>query len=241
MLIGGTVVIGATILVIIKIFPGEGTGVQISDTTQDMSIVKIDIAPQATESPSTAPIDSMAKKDTNAPGESQIVITHPQYGFDPSDTKELVKNSDNVFVGTVLKKIGEKQLGEFSYPIFSVQVVSNIKGEAVGSVKIVQSDVGYRGGKTYISEGDVSTSGKMNSGDILLTIGATYVFSALYVKNDVQYGISAAPYDRALITTTSGLSGSQLGELALQNQRVKEFSRAATELGQSYKFQESFQ
>ena len=70
----------------------------------------------------------------------------PMYAFDVGNTDLLVANSTNVFVGKVIKKTGNKSItGSVPFTQFSVEVISNIKGD-IGGVVTVNQIGGYRNG-----------------------------------------------------------------------------------------------
>jgi len=205
------------------------------DNTSGLATAIMSTTVQATVAPNT-PSAIMGPKDSGDTS-VQVIIMHPQYAFKPSDTKQLVKNTDSIFIGKVVKQTGEKQIGGFSYPVFSVQVIESVKGDAFGTVDVVQADVRYRDKKVYVSEGDISISGEMNLDKILLKQGSAYIFTALYVKDDHQYGISIAPYDRTLITNISTSSESQIKTEAGRNPRIKELRSVVKHLGVGDKVQ----
>ena len=152
-----------------------------------------------------------------------VMPVHAQYAFDPDDIGMLVKNSDNIFVGKVIKKVGEEEVGTLISPVFEVRVLSNIKGDAEDVIRLRQSDVGFRGNTMFVMSGDISypitgTDGK----GFLLQADSTYVFMTRFSSSKNLYGISMPAHDRKLITTDAALDDLQLVDRADGDSLVKE-------------------
>ena len=110
--------------------------------------------------------------------------------FDPSDIKQLVANSDDVFTAAVDRRLSDIKIGSMCYPVFDILSVSPIKGKAYAGV-VIQEDVGQ-------------------NGDALLQIGTTYIFSTKAIPGTGEYVISFPPYDRVQVTGPVS-SNSQVG------------------------------
>ncbi len=184
---------------------------------------------------------SVNNNASNFPNSSDeaVIITHPQFGFDPSDVKQLINASDRVFVGTVLSQVGTKTVGEYSYPEFAVKIIAPIKKDIVGPVTVVQTDVAYKNGKTYISDGDVTSISAVDVGSVLLHPGFTYAFS-VKEASPTDFGISAPPYDRVLLATST-MSVASTWNFVKETSGYNALRSAAAEIGQLYQFKESTQ
>ena len=160
----------------------------------------------------------------------KTVTTSAIYPFDIANTKALVANSHNVFVGRVVKQIGtEIEYGGLPLTKFSVEVISNIKGDLRGVVTVGQAG-GYKHGKLYVMSGDTMSGSEADEKSAeahLLQPGATYILAVRTDYENKVSEISAPPYDRALISSDKGLSIAQLKTAAAQNARVQEFMKAA--------------
>lgn len=150
---------------------------------------------------------------------------HAQYVADFSNDKILVGASHNVFVGKVIKKIGEKNRGIGPETQFAVEIIYNIKGNLQGIAKINQEG-GYENGILYLMYDGDSLLPEANGGDALLEEGATYLFTSRYSKVENWYTIISHPNARKLISQDKNLSNIQLLDLAKNDQRVKELQEA---------------
>lgn len=76
---------------------------------------------------------------------SALSVRHasPLWAVDVTDDRKLVGSADNVFVGKVLAKVGNKKLDRLPETQFSVQVEESIKGSL--SREVVVNQMGYYG------------------------------------------------------------------------------------------------
>jgi len=99
---------------------------------------------------------------------SKTVFAEPLYAANYADDSILMGASHNVFVGMVIAQVGNRELAGSPTTQFSVEVISNIKGNLKDTV-IVNQLAGYRGGTLYV----------MDENSKLLEIGSTYLFAGL--------------------------------------------------------------
>ncbi len=150
----------------------------------------------------------------------------PQDIVDFRDDKLLMGATHNVFVGKVLKQVGTKDRGAGPETQFSVDVVSNLKGNLTGTVTVNQFG-GYKDGILYVMDSDisvpVSTQGR---GDRLLEPGKTYLFASRYSDVENWYTIVSHPNARKLISSDKSLSMKQLQLLVHKDPRVAQLQEA---------------
>ena len=147
-------------------------------------------------------------------------------GFGTTDF--FIHDSDNIFTGRVVKQVGSEpnDFGMTSTQ-FSVEVISNIKGDLKGSV-IVNQEGGYKHGVFYISAEDYAiadTEGKVDPKKYLLQPGSTYLFAAIYNPKSKHYSVESKTY--YFITDNKTLNAGQLKSAASENSKVQEFMKAA--------------
>lgn len=150
------------------------------------------------------------------------------YDVDYSDERILVGASHNVFVGKVIRKIGNKSDTDTPKTQFEVEVIHNIKGKLEGVV-IVDQTGGYENGILYLVHGgDVvapADDGDTDA-DSLLEPGVAYLFATRYNEQRGWYTVSAPPYDKKLFSRDKTLKKSQLEILAKNDKTVLEFEEA---------------
>lgn len=124
-----------------------------------------------------------------------------------NDERYLLGESHNVFAGNVLQRTGtDVMVGQQISAQYTVEVISNIKGNFKGTITVAQMGVG---GKT--------PSGRFSAlfGDTdYLHPGATYLLATRYIPSSNVYGIDVPPYDRKLLTEDASLGNEQLKALA---------------------------
>lgn len=96
------------------------------------------------------------------------------------DDRIMMGAAHNVFVGTAVKQIGNRDTGLGVSTQFEVAVVHNIKGALSGSV-IVDQQGGYENGILYTVEGDP-----------LLQPGSTYLLTTRYNEQQKNRAVNAA-------------------------------------------------
>lgn len=148
------------------------------------------------------------------PVERQI---HVQYAADFSDDRILMGASHNVFVGKVIKHVGDKQPIEIPETQFAVEVIYNIKGNLSGTV-VVDQYGGYDNGILYYIE-DAAP---------LLKPGAAYLLATMYNRYNEEdwYILNSHPNGWKLITQDSNLNKVQLLSLAKNDAKVKALQEA---------------
>lgn len=157
-----------------------------------------------------------------------VSSVHQSYITDFSDDKKLMGATHNVFVGKVIKKSGTKNLGIGPETQFSVEVVSNIKGNLSGIVTVNQLG-GYQKGILYLLEGgdsNASESSKESSSDKLLDVGKTYLFASRYNADENWHTLVSHPNARKLISSDKNLSLDQLKSLGDKDSRIAELKEA---------------
>lgn len=153
------------------------------------------------------------------------------YNYNFKDTKALVENKDNIFIGKVIKRIENYKGMESYYPSFVVAVIFNLKGDTEEEIRLIQADVLFEDGWTYIERNTIILATDIPVKNLLLQVGSTYAFAASYSLSNNFYTASFPPYYRELITTDSTLSDAAAIDLAKENARVQEFVEAARKLG----------
>lgn len=148
---------------------------------------------------------------------------HTIYAYDYSDNQTLIATSDNVFVGKVVTMVSEKE-GLSGHPgtQFTVEIVSNIKGNLSGNILVDQTG-GYRNGVLYAMEGD---NVRESDGDksALLQPGSTYVLSVKYSNERQWYHLNSHSNARKLLSTDNDLTIQELRDLAAQDEKVQTLS-----------------
>lgn len=161
-----------------------------------------------------------------------IIFSHAQMSYDASDVKELISNSNAIIIGKVVKRIENRGVdSDYTWPTFSIEVISALKGSPPETITMAQTELHYSGGRTYVVNGDLAWPKDVKEGEILLKEGGVYIFANSYSASKDLYGIGMAPYDRELITLDSSLQSSAVIDIAKRNSRVQEIMKAAEQLG----------
>lgn len=149
----------------------------------------------------------------------------PQYVADFADNRVLMGASHNVFVGKIIKQVGDKSLGSTPETQFAVEVVLNIKGDLQGTVVVNQSG-GYKNGILYlVSEGDIVVPEAKNS-DGLLVPGSTYLLATRYSPDENWYTLISHPSGKKMISRDELLNKAQLEAFAKHDEKTKELQEA---------------
>jgi hypothetical protein len=154
----------------------------------------------------------------------------PHYITDFSDDQKLMGATHNVFVGKVIKKDNSKNLGIGPETQFSVEVISNIKGDLAGVVKVNQFG-GYENGILYLREGGdtgvpENDLNKDSNTDKLIEVGKTYLFASRYNAEQNWHTLVSHPNARKLISADKNLSLDQLKLLVEKDEKVKKWQEA---------------
>lgn len=102
---------------------------------------------------------------------------HANFIDDFSDKKKLVGATDNVFLGKVVEHAGAKSLDGGPETQFTVEVITNVKGNLSGNVLVNQ-----QGG--YIENEAGETELLLIEDDQLLVPGETYLFATRYLESE---------------------------------------------------------
>lgn len=148
-----------------------------------------------------------------------ISSIHLQYTADFSDDRILVGGAHNVFVGKVIKQVGNEEYSGTPSTQFDVEVIKNIKGDLNGTVVVDQLG-GYKDGVLYLVNNDIVAPNDIKGGTPLLTTSSTYLFTTRYNERKNQYTLITHPNGMKLISADSGLEKVQLEELILRDEKV---------------------
>lgn len=149
------------------------------------------------------------------------VVSDPVFAADFSNDQMLMGASHNVFVGKVLAQVGTKERGIGPESQFSVEVISNIKGNLSGTV-VVNQEGGYKNGILVLAE-----SGSVgNQGDPLLVPGKTYLFASRYSAEQNWYTLISHANARKIMSSDKSITHEQLRLLAEKDSRVKQLQEA---------------
>ncbi|MCK9351448.1 MAG: hypothetical protein WCT49_04070 [Candidatus Paceibacterota bacterium] len=149
---------------------------------------------------------------------------HNVYVADFNKDNILVGFSDNIFIGKVNKEIETVDFAKAPVTKYSVDIISNIKGDFKGEVFVYQQG-GYKNGILFVVEGgDQIVSGKAES--YLLHPGYTYVFAT--VKNHILKGnlLLSHPNAIELISKDDNASYELLKKNSENNETVIKFKKA---------------
>jgi hypothetical protein len=152
-----------------------------------------------------------------------VVHMDAQYAADFSNDEVLMGASHDVFVGKVIRQIGNKERGLGPETQYEVAVIDNIKGDLKGMVTVNQEG-GYKDGALYVMDDD--TSAPSDESDYLLKPGNTYLLATRYSPEEDWYTLNPYPAARALISSDPSASSSALAARAEANDRVKTLGTA---------------
>ncbi|MCY6355292.1 hypothetical protein [Clostridium sp. ZS2-4] len=106
---------------------------------------------------------------------NKIVNIDTNIVTDLNDKRKLVGFCDNVFVGTVLEKSGDKERDRCPETQFKVKVLENIKGNLQETVTVDQQ-CGYKDGVFYTTNNDT-----------MIQEGNTYIFCTRFNDKENWY------------------------------------------------------
>jgi len=96
---------------------------------------------------------------------------------------ELVGAAHNVFVGKVVRKLGNDVQDGIAFTSYEVAVMSNVKGKLQGTVTVFQQG-GYKNGFLHVMRSDDSPK----TGIPLLEVGSTYLLASRHrMEKDWHY------------------------------------------------------
>jgi hypothetical protein len=140
------------------------------------------------------------------------------YPADFSKDNILLGVSHNVFIGKVLAQTGNKETQIGPRTQYTVEVVSNIKGD-LKDIVTVDLFGGEQNGKLVTVEG-------IHEEDYFLKEGTTYLFATRYDEQENWYTLIAHPNARKELSNDPTLGNAELETLADQDEKVKTFKAA---------------
>lgn len=148
---------------------------------------------------------------------AKVFISKAELGFNPDDLESVVGNSENVFIGTIIKKTGEQGIDPLQPRTqYEVQMVKNIKGQLPDTV-IVNQLMGY--GETADENGNI-VKGLMKFEDQeFLQPGKMYVLSGLYSAEDNWVNLTPVCGEELIIETEKNEKIAKYTE-AFDNQEI---------------------
>lgn len=150
---------------------------------------------------------------------------HPQYVADFSDDRILMGAAHNVFVGKVIRQLGEKALGSSPETQFEVDVIFNIKGDLKENI-VVNQFGGYKNGVLYLMHGGDVVSPGVDGGEELLAPGSTYLFVTRHLPEEDWYTFISHPNATKLLSKDGNLSKTDLQHLYENDLRITKLKEA---------------
>ncbi|OGZ16356.1 MAG: hypothetical protein A2494_00535 [Candidatus Lloydbacteria bacterium RIFOXYC12_FULL_46_25] len=161
-----------------------------------------------------------------------VAQSHYSYVADFSNDRVLIGGSHHVFVGKVVKRMGNVILpGDNPGTQFSVEIIENIKGNLHGEV-LIDQEGGYKHGILYVSGegGDTLLPGSGYDNGAFLQPGSTYVMAVRSVgvqKNPtVGHRLGGHPNEKKLLSSNPNLSPDELRILSDKDEKVISFKAA---------------
>jgi hypothetical protein len=159
-----------------------------------------------------------------------VAAAHPVYVTDFSDDRKLVGASHYVFIGKVIKQLGNEKLSDGGAGTqFEIEVIENIKGKLVGTVAINQQGGLTENGTWSIADDDIlhsSNSEEEALREYFLQPGSTYV---LAIRENSKTGVrlvGSHPNSKKLISSDSSLTKEVISTLAEREEKVAAFRTA---------------
>jgi hypothetical protein len=147
-------------------------------------------------------------------GPRGMLIPLPSYVADYSQPTTLLGATHNIFVGKVMKQVGNKDFSGNPATQFSVDVLHSIKGE-IAKQTIVEQEGGYRNGVLYLIDSNP-----------LIQSGSTYLFSTRYNAKENWHTMNPHPNASKLLSSDDKLTTEQLLALISEDPKVKELEDA---------------
>lgn len=136
------------------------------------------------------------------------------YVTDFSDDRKLMGSSHNVFVGKIIKQVGNEDIGIGPVTQFEVEVIGNIKGDLNGTVVILQQ-IGYENGILHAPHGGS-----------LMQPGETYLLATRNSDGQGWYYVNPHPNGSKLISRDATLDKIQLQNLAKNDEKTMKLQEA---------------
>jgi len=181
-------------------------------------------SPSATSSQKDAVNEVAATVSNKDASADRIIHIEAQYAADFSDDKVLIGSSHNVFIGKVVRQIGNKERGISPETQFEVAVIDNIKGDLHGTVTVDQQG-GYKDGTLYVV-GDDMISLSPDGNGYLLQPGSTYLFATRYNPTENWYTLNSYPTAIKLLSADGNASDVSLKARAESDPRVQQLKAA---------------
>jgi hypothetical protein len=143
------------------------------------------------------------------------ILTHPILAADVSQDTILMGTAHNVFAGKVITEAGVTDSPTGPRTQYSIEVVSNIKGE-VNGVLAVEQEGGMKDGTQYVIENAFP----------MLEVGSTYLLATRYNESAHTYLIIAHQNAVKLLTSDQSASVGGLKKLVDSDRKIKELEAA---------------
>jgi len=155
-------------------------------------------------------------------------VINSQWGQELDSYEGTVEAASNVFVGKVVKQVGERARFEEPETQFEVEVISNIKGNLQG-VAVVSQTGGYKNGILYRTSDDMTivTDNPVKDKDNgLMKEGETYLFVTRYSEMGNWYSIYTHPYGTKLLSKDKNLDKVAIKNLYENDERFIKLKEA---------------
>jgi hypothetical protein len=152
---------------------------------------------------------------------NNIVVSKAIYVDNFSDNRVLAGSADNIFVGKVIRQMGNKSNRPWrgAEGQFETKVIMNIKGNLEGSV-IVDQIGGYKDGKFYMQGLDFAVGNMSKPEDYVLNPGSTYLFASRQDDQENWQIVSIPGLSWQIISSDSDISEVQLLQIIKSSDSV---------------------
>jgi hypothetical protein len=148
----------------------------------------------------------------------------PQYAADFSNDAVLVGAAHNIFVGKVIRQVGNEERGIGPETQYEVQVIDNIKGNLQGTV-VVDQQGGYKDGSLYIISDDYPLT-RQTKDAYLLKLGYTYLLATRYNDKKDWYTLNSYPTANKVLSQDALVGETQLKSISEADSRVQALKTA---------------
>lgn len=156
-------------------------------------------------------------------------VTSSLWSEDMATYEGTMKVADHVFVGKVIKQVGNRARFEIPETQFEVDVLRNMKGDLQGAV-IVGQEGGYKDGVLYRSSDDITAYAAdkpaKEKDDGLMKEGETYLFVTRYSEMGEWHDILPHSYGTKLLSRDKSLNGTTLKDLYEKDERFIKLKEA---------------